>query len=190
MNRLGIRDQAALDAFEADATAQRALELLPAGAFGPAHYRATHRHLFGDVYAWAGKHRTVRIAKQDSIFCYPGHIPAEMDRLFRRLREQQFMRGLTGVAFAEQAAVFLADLNAIHPFREGNGRTRFAFIRLVAIQAGHRLSFQDTQPDRVIAAMVDSFHGRLEPLTTLLRESIGADRVTEPSDQDPGDAQP
>ena len=79
-NRLGLRDQEALDAFEAEATAQRFSEPLPIGRFGVAHYRAVHRHLFGDVFPWAGRFRRVRIAKGGSMFCYPEHITSEMAR--------------------------------------------------------------------------------------------------------------
>ena len=76
INRLGFRDQAKLDAFEAEVTAERATQALPTGRLGYGHYRAIHRHLFQDVYAWAGKIRTVRISKEGSTFCYPEHITA------------------------------------------------------------------------------------------------------------------
>jgi cell filamentation protein len=66
-----IRNQAALDEFEAAMTAQRSDEPLPAGRLGVAHYRAIHHHLFQDIYAWTGRFRTVRIAKDGSAFCYP-----------------------------------------------------------------------------------------------------------------------
>jgi fido (protein-threonine AMPylation protein) len=84
-NRLGLRRQEELDAFEAMITAQRGEEPLPRGRLGYAHYRAIHRHLFQDVFDWAGKIRTVRIAKGASMFCYPEHIDAEMRRPSARL---------------------------------------------------------------------------------------------------------
>jgi cell filamentation protein len=65
-----MRDQAALGAFEAAGTAQRADEPLPVGRMGVAHYPAIHRHLFQGVYAGAGRFRTVRIGKDASVFCY------------------------------------------------------------------------------------------------------------------------
>ena len=70
-NRLRLTDQAALEAYEIEVTTQRASEPLPAGRLGTRHYLAIHRHLFQDVYAWAGRIRTVRIAKDRSMFCYP-----------------------------------------------------------------------------------------------------------------------
>jgi cell filamentation protein len=80
------RDQAELDAFEAEITDQRASEPLPAGDLSSAHYLAVHRHLFQDVYSWAGELRTVRISKGGSMFCYPENIGGEMEKLFAGLK--------------------------------------------------------------------------------------------------------
>ena len=145
-NLPGIRDQTELDAFETLITAQRAEEPLPRGRLGYAHYRAIHRHLFQDVFAWAGKLRTVRIAKGGSMFCYPEHIDAEMRKLFDRLARDRFLRGVGAAEFATQAAHWLAELNAIHPFREGNGRAQLAFLTLLAAKAGHPLALERLNP--------------------------------------------
>ena len=80
-----VRDQAELDAFETLITAQRAEEPLPRGRLGYAHYRAIHRHLFQDVFSWAGKLRSIRIAKGGNMFCYPEQIDREMRQLFAEL---------------------------------------------------------------------------------------------------------
>jgi cell filamentation protein len=115
-NRLDLRDQAQLDAFEALITAQRSEEPLPPGRLNYPHYCAIHRHLFQDVFEWAGRPRTVRIAKDDSMFCYPENIGVEMRKLFKQIRAEGFLRGLTTAEFARRAAHVLAELNAIHPF--------------------------------------------------------------------------
>lgn len=70
-NRLGLRSAAALRDFEAEITAQRASEPFPAGRLTITHYKAIYRHLFQDVYSWAGRYRTIRIHKDASTFCYP-----------------------------------------------------------------------------------------------------------------------
>jgi len=136
-NKLGLKNQRELDAFESEISLQRSTESLPAGRLSYTHYRAIHRHLFQDVYSWAGKVRTVRISKGESTFCYPEHIDQEMAKLFRALRRAKHLRGLSAQAFAKQAAHFLAELNAIHPFREGNGRTQLTFLTLLAEKAGY-----------------------------------------------------
>jgi cell filamentation protein len=124
-NRLGLRDQARLDAFEKEVTSARADADVPSGRLSYRHYRAIHRHLFQDVYSWAGRIRTVRISKGGNPFCYPEHIDREMKRLFADLQTWKFLRGLGAAEFAAGAAHFLAEVNAIHPFREGTAGRNF-----------------------------------------------------------------
>jgi cell filamentation protein len=103
-SRLGLRDQTKLDALEAEMTAQRFQEPFPSGKFSYRHYSAVHRHLFRDVYSWAGKIRTVRISKSGSAFCYPEHIDREMKRLFASFKGRKHLSGLDARTFAAQAA--------------------------------------------------------------------------------------
>ncbi len=120
-NRLGIRDPAELQAFEVEMSSLRADEPLPVGRFDAEQYRTIHHHLFQDVYRWAGQYRSVRIEKGENVFCYPEHIPVQMDELFGRIDHGEALRASAFSTFVERAAEFLGDLNAIHPFREGNG---------------------------------------------------------------------
>lgn len=161
----GLDTQEALDRFEAASTMQRADEPLPDGRLGVRHYQALHRHLFQDVYLWAGRFRTVRMAKDRSAFCYPEYIAREMRALFSSLKEQRFLRDLSKERFAASAATFIATLNAIHPFREGNGRTQTLFLVLIAVRAGHPIDLERLDPASFLSAMVRSFRGDTAPLT-------------------------
>jgi cell filamentation protein len=172
-NRLGLRDPTALQAFELEMSTLRAEEPLPRGQFGPAHYRAVHRHLFQDVYRWAGRYRTIRTAKDGNWFCFPEHIEEQMSLLFRRLRVASFLPGSETSLFLAAAAEFLSDLNAIHPFREGNGRAQLAFLHLTALRAGHPLRLERLRQETFLPAMVASFRGELLPLITELT-ALGA----------------
>jgi cell filamentation protein len=169
-NKLNLREQAELDAFEAEITAQRAEEPLPFGRLGYTHYRSIHKHLFQDVYSWAGKIRNVRISKAGSMFYYPGSIDREMRNLFNSLALEKHFRDTGSNDFAAKAAHFLAELNAIHPFREGNGRTQLIFLTLLAETTGHRLKIERLDPEVVMAAMVESFGGDERPLAELILE--------------------
>jgi len=131
---------------------------------GVSHYRAIHGHLFQDVFEWAGHFRTVALSKEGSVFCYPAYIPHEMDKLFSRLKEAQFLKGLRLENFLPEAAHFLAELNAIHPFREGNGRTQTTFLVLLATRAGRTVNLGFLRPRRFLAAMIASFDGNEQPL--------------------------
>ncbi|MEJ0027554.1 MAG: Fic family protein [Rhizomicrobium sp.] len=167
-NLQGIRSAPDLERFEDAMARQRANEPPPAGRFGVAHYRAVHRHLFQDVYAWAGKFRTVRVSKGANAFCYPEHIEREMRSLFLSLGEQRQLRGLARKDFVHSATAFLATLNAIHPFREGNGRTQLSFLMLLAERAGHPMDIDRLEPRLFLAAMIASFSGDERPLAAEL----------------------
>lgn len=166
-NRLDLRDQNRLNAFEAEMTAQRFDEPLPTGRLSVTHYCAIHRHIFQDVYTWAGRFRTVRIAKGSSMFCYPDYIGDEMQKHFAWLRSEGLLRRLDPQTFAMKVAHFLATVNAIHPFRDGNGRTQLAFMALLADAAGHPLDFDRLNPDAFLTAMIHSFNGDEAPLANI-----------------------
>lgn len=170
-NKLGLRDPALLESFELEMTALRANEILPRGKFDPRHYRRTHHHLFQDVYGWAGRYRTVRTSKADNPFCYPEYIDREMDRLFATLGE--LLAAEDSEQFVHHAARSLADLNAIHPFREGNGRAQLAFMSMIGQRAGFPLNFAAVQRDSFLPAMITSYAGELGPLVAELRSLLG-----------------
>lgn len=172
-NKAGLESGAALEAFETAMTFARSEEPLPPGRLSVRHYRAVHHHLFQDVYPWAGKFRTVRLAKGASTFCYPENIAGEMTALFAGLQQHQFLRHRTASEFAKVAAHFLSELNAIHPFREGNGRTQLTFLALLADRAGHPLDLDKLDPEATLAAMIASFNGDGQSLTAVIGTLAG-----------------
>jgi cell filamentation protein len=167
-NKAGLTDSGALQQYETAMTFARAEEPLPAGRLSVSHYRAIHRHLFQDVYEWAGQFRTVRLTKGASTFCYPEHIAREMRQLFLWLRERGHLRNLSAAGFARDAAHVLAELNAIHPFREGNGRAQLTFLALLANRAGHPLELERLDPGMMLDAMIQSFNSNEGPLAATL----------------------
>jgi cell filamentation protein len=167
-NNLDLQSQADLAAFEAEITAQRASEPLPEGKLDYSHYRAFHHHLFQDVYPWAGKIRTIRIAKDGNWFCFPENIDAQMNTLFNWLANEQHLTSLNVAAFAAKASHFLAELNAIHPFREGNGRTQLSFLIVVADRAEHPLNMEKRKPEEILKATIASFGANEAQLTDLI----------------------
>jgi cell filamentation protein len=81
-------------------------------------------------------------------------IPAALDGVASKLREANYLRDLPREDFAERAADIMSELNAIHPFREGNGRTQRAFMELLAYAAGHELDFEVVSKERMIQASI------------------------------------
>lgn len=172
INLLDIRDQALLEEAELALFLTRAEEPFPAGDFGVADYLRLHWHLFQDVYPWAGQIRTIRIAKGSSWFCYPEYIERELERVFAELGDADALRHLSPPEFARKAGHFVAELNAIHPFREGNGRTQLAFLAILAEHAGLSFNADVLEKERVIGAMIESFAGDEAALVRLIEDII------------------
>lgn len=163
-NKAKLKDEKLLSEFEVEMSTLRSREPLPDGAFDPAHYQAVHRYLFQDVYAWAGKYREVQMSKGGSVFCHPEFIAGQAKKLFRSLGDEVFMGGASRTDFIAAVAEFLAELNAIHCFRDGNGRAQLTFMHLVAERAGHPLKLERVKRGTFLPAMIASFNGDLGPL--------------------------
>ncbi len=127
-NRLDITDADELDLMERRLVRVRLEEGVPGGEFDLAHLRAIHRHLFQDMYDWAGEIRTVEIAKGGHQFQFRQYIATGMRDVHRRLEERDFLRGLRRRDFAAAAGPIIGDVNYVHPFREGNGRTQLLYL--------------------------------------------------------------
>ena len=139
-NKFGLTYANQLDRVERRLVTQRAAEGIPSGRFDLAHLRAIHRHLFQDVYDWAGELRTVEIAKDGHQFQFRRYIETGMQDVHQRLVRAAFLRGLSQADFATAAGQIIGDVNYVHPFREGNGRTQLFYLAQLAAQAGHPLN--------------------------------------------------
>jgi cell filamentation protein len=172
-NKLDLTDADELDAFEAEVSDARADEELPAGDLDFTHFKAIHEHLFQDVYDWAGKIRTVRMSKGGNMFCFPENIENQAKLLFGQLKKDKFLAGLEREEFAEKAAHFLSELNVIHAFREGNGRSQLSFFLLLADHAGYPIDLENLSPDTFLNAMIASFDGDEAPLAAVIQDLVG-----------------
>ena len=171
-NKADLVDQGQLDAFEFEMFLTRSVEPFPTGNLDSFHYLSVHRHLFQDVYDWAGSIRSIRIGKAGNWFCFPEFIEPELAKLFEDLSKQDFFATRSSADFAVQAAGFLANLNAIHPFREGNGRCQISFLGLLASNAGLPFLAHRLDPVSTIDAMIASFSGKTGPLAMIIQNLV------------------
>ncbi|MCP3670356.1 MAG: hypothetical protein GY814_07965 [Gammaproteobacteria bacterium] len=173
-NAFGIRDRGELELLEGTLSAVRAGEGMPAGNFDYAHLKSIHRHRFQDLYDWAGDERTIVTAKRanQSAFPAPGKIAPALDQTFAQLKADNDLKGLTQPQFAEKVATLLLDINAAHPFREGNGRSMREFANLVANDAGYEIDWAAVDKDRWNEASVAHSYGNSEPMQTLMTEVV------------------
>jgi len=174
LNKLGVVDAALLRQVEAEATFLRDAQLkavtLP-GRFDLAHLRAFHRHLFGDVYPWAGEIRRVDLTRT-ATFAHWAHIESYADFVFAQLREEQLLSTVDEERFLDRFTHFYAEVNAIHPFREGNGRAQRAFFRQLALHAGRRIDFGLLDPAEYNDACRVSMVGSTDPLRALFASAL------------------
>jgi cell filamentation protein len=171
-NRLRITDADQLDYRERELVAQRIAEGAPTGGFDLAHLRAIHHHLFQDVYDWAGELRTVEIAKGGHQFQFRRFIETGMADVYRRLEAADFLRGLSADAFAQAAGPIIGDVNYVHPFREGNGRTQLQYLEQLAAQAGHPIDLTRIAPERWLDASRASHGGDYGPMAAEIGRAL------------------
>jgi cell filamentation protein len=172
-NRLGITDDKTLTEAERRLTQARGAEAarltFPTTADG---YRALHRHLFQDLYEWAGQDRSVNIAKGGSNFAHVPYIARELDKRFADISTGDTLKGLTRDEFFDRLGNHINEMNAIHPFREGNGRTMRHHAAQLARDAGHPIRIASIDKT---AWMDASRHGFLtgdhRPMAAVLAEA-------------------
>lgn len=177
-NKLDIHDTNELYEEERNLSNLRAEELIMNGlpdkpTFDFAYIKKIHKYLFQDVYDWAGKVRTVDIAK-GNLFCRCFAIDAEANRIFTELKHDKYLSDLNIGTFAKKLAYYFAEINALHPFREGNGRTQREFIRQLAFQNNYFLSYRGITKDEMITASVASFKLNYAPLEELILNHLRA----------------
>jgi cell filamentation protein len=113
------------------------------GNFDLSHFLGIHKFLFEDIYSWAGEIREVNISKGSS-FCLAIHVRTSLESIFADLKQEQYL--------LQRLAHYLGELNAVHPFREGNGRVQRLFIEYLAEKNGYHLDFSMVSSEEMIAA--------------------------------------
>jgi cell filamentation protein len=176
-NKLGIVDSAELTLLAADFASVRSAQLMLRplmGKFDISHLRAIHRYIFQDIFPWAGDFREVTTSRTNSFgFPPPQFLVPSLETVFNQLRTENHLKNLDADQFATRAGYYLGEINAIHPFREGNGRTQREFIRCVAVAAGHRLVWRGLEPEENNSASRISYAtGNSDALAAMIRKRL------------------
>jgi fido (protein-threonine AMPylation protein) len=177
VNELNLRDAAALDAAERLFTDMRIAEGLPPACEEPTYaaFKATHHHLFQDLYSWAGTERRYTTGRGATPFAVPGMIAPWMEQQFTAFRKADELRGLSPEVFARRAAELINEINAGHPFVEGNGRVQRIWLAGVAERAGFEFSIRPEDREPWYAASRIGFEqSDYAPMAALLLSRIQA----------------
>ena len=158
-NKLNIRDGRLLKTAEEEITSIKQMELLKnpiKGNFSKAHLIKIHRFIFEDIYDFAGKIRREQISKADTLFYPPELINRELDRVFAQIKEKNMLKETDAEKVFDDLAYVMAELNVIHPFREGNGRCIREFIRLMARKMGYEINWGNADKEKLLEASIQS----------------------------------
>ncbi|PFA82751.1 Fic/DOC family protein [Bacillus cereus] len=174
INKMNYRDQELLNKVETSVAALRFVELQNKpiiGNFDLKHLQKIHQHLFQDIYPFAGKLREENIAKGAFQFAHASFLKDQATELFKQLKGEKSLNGLKIDEFSNRAAHYMAELNVLHPFREGNGRSQREFIRCLALANGYSLKWNSQKTEDVFNATVKSV---LDPtdLSKIIKSAI------------------
>jgi cell filamentation protein len=183
-NLPGLTSQADLDRFETAESVEATIRLKInpiKGRFDTADLKAIHARIFQNIYPWAGEFRQVNIRRSASYyFAAVQFIEASLNTTLAKLAAENHLKGLDAVAFANRAAYYLCELNAIHPFREGNGRTQREFIGHLAAEAGPCINWSRISREQMYDASIESHSlGKNDVFAALILSAMKPVRLPE-----------
>ncbi|EDK72806.1 filamentation induced by cAMP protein Fic [candidate division TM7 genomosp. GTL1] len=174
-NLLGITSEKKLEDAEADITTAIIASLpdQPAlGDFDLDHLKNIHWELFNAIYSWAGEIRTVEMAKGNTRFANSDAIEQAATQLFDELHTEYLLKGLPREQYVNRLAHYYSEINILHTFREGNGRTERVFFSQLVAEAGYRLAWELMNAGENLRACVAAYEGDESILARMLDDLI------------------
>ena len=165
-NLLGITTYDDISKFEYQTTADKYMEIKTKNLFKdtPMNFEtlcAIHKYLLGDIYPWAGTIREVELYKDDSEFCGVQYLQNGINQYFKELKKDNYLKNYGKEDFCQLLAYYTNELNFLHPFREGNCRSKRIFLSELANQAGWEIDFSKIEPNKLLMCEILAF-GNIE----------------------------
>ena len=173
-NKLNILEQDELNNAEREITS---LEIAEAevdfikGNLDIQHLKDIHYKIFSEIYSWAGEFRDVDISK-GTIFCKSQFIENEMVRIFKELRKEKYLIYTKRENISEKLSYYLGEINAIHPFREGNGRVQRLFIEYLGYVSGYEVDFSNISRKEMLKASEETFLGEYNTMINIFNKAL------------------
>ena len=174
VNKFDIHDNKKLEEIERKIVLAKLYELRQnhqIGNFDIAHFVGIHKFLFEDIYPFAGLFRNENIAKGNFSFAEWEYIEDELKKLLDQLKEENYLQNLDRNTFIKRLSYHMAELNVLHPFREGNGRTIREFIRQLAYKNRYVLNLKNINPKEMLHACIRSVVDTTQ-LETIISECL------------------
>ncbi|AFI88951.1 Fic/DOC family protein [Pectobacterium parmentieri] len=173
INKLGINDDSKFGDAERQLSELAVLDIeFEEPPYDLHYWCGLHGKIFGDLFDWAGEIRCIDISKGQTRFCTASRIEIEANKIFTQLSNDAFLQGFERPALIIQLAEYYSDLNVIHPFREGNGRSQRLLFEHMIINCGYGVSFEKIGIQEWLAANVAGYHGNTRPLADIFDKSI------------------
>ncbi len=175
INLLNIQDANELEDAERDITLLNATEI----EFSPPPYNLDylckiHKTLFQDIYAWAGEVRDIDISKENTRFCNVNRVIPEAEKLFSKLAQLDYLENTERSSLIQLIAEYYGEINMLHPFREGNGRTQRILFEHLIINTGHKISWSNITREDWLKANIASVYCDYSLLESIFDNCIGA----------------
>ncbi len=183
-NKLSIKDQAKLENTEAILYLDAKEYFLGPNAAIPkvidvSFLLKIHYYFLEPLYVWAGKIRTVNISKGDAMFCSANFIGSALADFDRILRQNIPSIDDTKKQITDKLALIHCELNAIHPFREGNGRTIRLFLDVIATRIGYQqIAWKKSSQRAYIEACIVGMKQDYRPMSRVIQISLTKRRRT------------
>lgn len=174
VNKFDIHDNKKLEEIERKIVLAKLYELRQNRQienFDITHFVGIHKFLFEDIYPFAGLFRNENIAKGNFSFAEWEYIEDELKKLLDQLKEENYLQNLDRNTFIKRLSYYMAELNVLHPFREGNGRTIREFIRQLAYKNGYVLNLKNINPKEMLHACIRSVVDTTQ-LETIISECL------------------
>ena len=174
INKLGIQNAEKLKMAEREITSLKIANAKInkiAGKYDFEHLKRIHKYIFQDIYDWAGKVRWVNIAK-GNLFCHYEFIESNADTLFQQLKQENFLNDVSSEDMPIRLAYYFSEINVIHPFREGNGRTQRLFIEYLAEKNGYTIDFSNITKQEMIQASAEAFACQYNKMNELFQKVL------------------
>lgn len=171
-NKLNITNEHDLSVAEREISSLRMMELEKEPIKGKLdfnHLKEIHYNIFKEIYEWAGQVRTVNISK-GNVFCYYENIDSYADYIFNKLSKENYLMNAGKDAIFDRFSFYLSEINALHPFREGNGRSQREFISYLAKVAGYELNFDEISQEQMIELSVRAFNNGHEEYINMFKK--------------------
>ena len=172
-NKLGIKDEKLLKEYETRIVAFKIATIstltLPMD-YTPERLKFIHKYFFEDIFYFAGEYRQENITKENFRFSEYEYIEDNINQIFSKINIEE-MKKMSFKDFIERLSYIMTELNVLHPFREGNGRTIRELIREICFDCGYVIDWYEINHDDILKASKMAIFDETEQIK-LLRRSV------------------